>query len=279
MATADSEKRQVRPGVPPLQAGGYSFLLRRLHSLTGIFPVGAFLVEHFISNAFATNGPNAYAEQVKVLTGLPFLVWIEAIFIWIPILFHSLYGFYIWYRGESNVLAYPVASNWLYTAQRWTGGITFAYIVFHTAEMRFSGISLEANSQAAFGKVQYSLNHPWILAFYVVGITAASWHFAYGLFLFAAKWGWVSGENGRRRLQSVCIGFAILLMLIGLVTLRAFFRWPTQPIPPTTGSAFSVRQLDEVSRRSLHDIIHITYDCTSITVGHLDRRIRHEEHG
>ncbi len=44
MATADSEKRQVRTGVPPLQAGGYPFLLRRLHSLAGIFPVGAFAV-------------------------------------------------------------------------------------------------------------------------------------------------------------------------------------------------------------------------------------------
>jgi succinate dehydrogenase / fumarate reductase cytochrome b subunit len=42
----------VRPGVAPLRAGqGYSFVLRRLHSLTGIVPIGAFLLEHFFSNA------------------------------------------------------------------------------------------------------------------------------------------------------------------------------------------------------------------------------------
>lgn len=65
---------RIPAGVPALRAGqGNSFLLRRLHSLTGIVPIGAFLVEHFMSNAFATNGPIAYDDQVKFLTGLPSL--------------------------------------------------------------------------------------------------------------------------------------------------------------------------------------------------------------
>ena len=61
-------------GIKPLRAGeGLSFLLRRLHSLSGIVPVGAFLVEHFVSNAYATNGPHAYATQIKFLNSLPFV--------------------------------------------------------------------------------------------------------------------------------------------------------------------------------------------------------------
>src|SRR3954468_7030950 len=84
-------------GIKPLRAGeGLSFLLRRLHSLSGIVPVGAFLVEHFVSNAFATNGPHAYAEQVKFLTGLPFAVVLEWVGIYIPLLYHAIYGFYVW---------------------------------------------------------------------------------------------------------------------------------------------------------------------------------------
>ena len=94
----------VERGVPPIRAGkGHSFLLRRLHSLSGIIPIGAFLLEHFISNAFATNGPKAYADQVKFLTGLPFVLVLETVGIYIPLLYHALYGFYIWFRGESNV--------------------------------------------------------------------------------------------------------------------------------------------------------------------------------
>ena len=51
MASSASAVPRIKPGVAPLRAGeGNSFLLRRLHSLTGIVPIGAFLLEHFISN-------------------------------------------------------------------------------------------------------------------------------------------------------------------------------------------------------------------------------------
>ena len=229
---------KVRPGVAPLRAGqGYSFLLRRLHSLSGIVPVGAFLVEHFISNAYATNGPEAYANQVKFLTGLPFTHLLEIVGIYIPLLFHALYGFYIWYRGDSNVADYPWAGNWMYTAQRWTGALAFAYILFHTWEMRFTGVSLFENPAAAFGKVQRSFENPWVMAFYGVGIVAASWHFAYGLWLFAAKWGITVGERARRHFGVVCFGIALLFIAVGLYTVRSFFRWPLQPIEKPAAQA------------------------------------------
>ena len=116
-------------GVAPLRAGqGISFLLRRLHSLSGIVPVGAFLIEHFVSNAFATNGPAAYTKQVELLSGFPFVFFLELFFIWIPIAYHGLYGFYIWFRGEANVGDYPWTGNWLYLSQRWTGAIAFVYM-------------------------------------------------------------------------------------------------------------------------------------------------------
>src|SRR4051794_13045094 len=112
-------------GVPPLRAGqGHSFLLRRLHSLTGIIPVGAFLIEHIlVSNATAINGPEAYANQVKFLGSLPMVIFLEAFGIWLPIAFHAFYGFYIWFRGDSNTIEYPWQGNWMYTLQRWTGGV------------------------------------------------------------------------------------------------------------------------------------------------------------
>src|SRR6202007_1125999 len=98
----------VESGVPPIRAGkGHSFLLRRLHSLSGIVPIGAFLVEHFVSNAYATNGPHAYATHIKFLNSLPFVPFLEWGLIYLPILYHALYGIFIWYRGKSNVIAYP----------------------------------------------------------------------------------------------------------------------------------------------------------------------------
>lgn len=224
---------RVARGVPALRAGeGNSFVLRRLHSLTGIVPIGAFLLEHFISNSEAIRGAAAYNDQVKFLTSLPFVAVLEWGFIFLPLLYHGLYGFYIWYRGESNVGEYPWTGNWLYTAQRWTGAIAFFYILYHTYYMRFTGVHLMSGGyNAAFWKVQHEFQNPWAVAAYVVGITAASWHFAYGVWLFAAKWGITVGERARKRFGYLCLALAVLLVAIGLVTIRAFITAPPERAP------------------------------------------------
>lgn len=222
MATATSPVTTAR-GVPPLRAGqGHEFLLRRLHSLTGIVPIGAFLVEHIISNYEAVNGPLAYAQQVKFLNALPLVRFLEWGFIFIPLAYHMLYGIYIWLRGKSNVVYYPWAGNWMYVAQRWTGLIAFAYICQHVYRQRFSGVSLPEHPGAAFHKVQMELAHPWMLAFYIIAMAATCWHFAYGVWLFAAKWGITPGDKARRNFGYVCTALGIVLAVLGFVSIYAF---------------------------------------------------------
>jgi succinate dehydrogenase / fumarate reductase, cytochrome b subunit len=237
-STAPAVARGAVSGVAPLRAGqGTSFLLRRLHSLTGIVPVGAFLFEHIlISNSTAISGPDAYARQVSFLANLPLVFFLELFGIWLPIAFHALYGFYIWYRGDGNAIEYPWSGNWMYTAQRWTGGISFLYIVWHTYTMRFTGIDLHAYPSASFGKVQEEVFQTPLFLFYVVGLIAASWHFAYGIWLFCAKWGIVSGEKARKRLLAMCIGFFFLLSGVGLASLYKFRSQPQQMIEPSTAA-------------------------------------------
>jgi succinate dehydrogenase / fumarate reductase cytochrome b subunit len=211
-------------GVAPLRAGqGISFFLRRLHSLTGIIPVGAFLFEHIlISNSTAISGPAAYARQVSFLANLPLVFFLELFGIWLPIAYHGLYGLYIWYRGDGNTVAYPWSGNWMYTLQRWTGAIAFIYIVWHTWTMRFTGVDLHEDPMASFGKVAHEVQNPWLLVFYVIGLLTASWHFAYGIWLFCAKWGIVIGEKAQKRLLSLCLAFFVLLSVVGLASLYTF---------------------------------------------------------
>ena len=233
-STAPNETPVAAHGVAPLRAGqGTSFVLRRLHSLSGIVPVGAFLFEHIlVSNATAIGGPDAYAKQVAFLGGLPLVFFLELFGIWLPILFHALYGFYIWYRGDGNTISYPWTGNWMYTAQRWTGGIAFAYIIWHTYTMRFTGVDLHAAPGASFGKVQGEVFQTPLFLFYVVGLIAASWHFAYGIWLFCAKWGIVSGEKARKRFLILCMAFFFLLTGVGLASLASFRSRPQQLIEP-----------------------------------------------
>ncbi len=176
----------------------------------------------------ATNGPTAYADQVKFLTGLPFALLLEIFGIYIPILYHAIYGVVIWWRGESNATDYPWTGNWMYVAQRWTGIIAFIYMAYHVYTMRILGPHLFGSTDGipgylfAFGKVQRELMHAGLAAFYTVGIVAASWHFAYGIWLFCAKWGITVGAGARKKLGYVCFGIALLFIAVGLMTISAF---------------------------------------------------------
>src|SRR3984893_16034739 len=107
------------------------YFLRKLHSLTGVIPVGAFLAEHFWSNSYALVSRAQYDAKSQELQTIPFRVAVEWLFIFLPMLYHGGYGIYIWLRGKSNVSAYPWVGNWLYTMQRYTGLIAFAYIALH----------------------------------------------------------------------------------------------------------------------------------------------------
>src|SRR5580658_5465986 len=227
-SSAQTEKRR---GVQPLRADeGHSFFWRKLHSLTGIVPIGAFLVEHIVSNFETVNGPLAYAKQVLFLNSLPLVRVLEWVFIFIPLAFHALYGVYIAFRGRANVNVYPWAGNWMYLWQRITGLIAFVYIIQHVWRQRFSGVSLPEHPGASFHKVQVELSNPWMLAIYVIAMIATCWHFAYGIWLFAAKWGITPGDKARKRFGYVCTGFGAVLCLMGLISIWAVvYKWPNAP--------------------------------------------------
>ena len=233
MATAQhSAAPTLRRGVQPLRPGeGSSFFWHKLHSLLGVIPIGAFLLEHLLSNFEALRGPIAYGEQVKFLNGLPLVRVLEWVFIFLPILYHGLYGVYIWLRGKSNIVYYPWSGNWMYVAQRYTGLIAFLYIGQHVYRQRFSGIALPENPYASFHKVQVELQNPWMLAVYIVAMIAICWHFSYGVWLFAAKWGLTVGDKARRKFGFVCLGLAILLVGIGIWTITGFVSTPANQVP------------------------------------------------
>ena len=224
MATAQPPAAPtVRRGVKPLRAGqGSTFILRKLHSLLGIIPIGAFLLEHLLSNFEALKGPIAYGAQVKFLNSLPLVRVLEWVFIFLPILYHGIYGVWIWLRGKCNVVYYPWAGNWMYVAQRWTGLIAILYIGQHVYRQRFSGVSLPEHPGAAFAKVQHELANPWMLAAYIIAMIAICWHFSYGVWLFAAKWGITPGDKARKNFGYICGAFGVVICAIGLASIWAF---------------------------------------------------------
>ncbi len=110
----------------------HEFLIRRLHSLSGLIPVGAYMTVHLLVNASILNGAGSFQTNVNLIHSLgKVLPLVEWAFIFLPIIFHAAFGVWIIKSGRSNVGQYKYASNWRYSLQRWTGMIAIVFIFMH----------------------------------------------------------------------------------------------------------------------------------------------------
>ncbi len=83
-------------------AGNREFFNRKLHSLLGVIPVGLFLVQHLVVNHFATRGASAFNQASHFMESLPFRYALEIFIIFIPLLYHAIYGLYIAFQAKNN---------------------------------------------------------------------------------------------------------------------------------------------------------------------------------
>jgi succinate dehydrogenase/fumarate reductase cytochrome b subunit (b558 family) len=193
-----------------------SFLLWKLHSLSGIVPIGGFLLFHLFENMKIGLSPDQYEDSIKHLWSVaPRGVFyaIEFFVLLVPILFHSLYGFLIWYRGESNTGAYGYRRNWMYTLQRWSGLIALAYMAFHVWQLRIApGLVRDTDADLVkYREVFEAITPVGFTVAYLVGGIAAAFHLGNGLFGFAYSWGLAVGRKAQRNVEALGMGVFVLL--------------------------------------------------------------------
>lgn len=207
-----------------------TFVLRKLHQLSGIVPLGIFVLEHFYTNSKAINGAGAFNEAVKDLQAIPYILLVEIGGIFIPLIYHAVYGLVITMESRPNNLNYPYPRNWFYLIQRTTGVILFFFILFHVLNFRFglipglNSVSVAHAPEQAFEIVAREFRMIPIFLLYLVGITATVWHLANGIWLFMVDWGIAIGERAQRLTGYACIGFGIVLLLVGINAAVAFIR-------------------------------------------------------
>ncbi len=196
------------------------FVLKRLHSLTGIFPIGVFLLEHFFTNSKALMGAGAFDQAAAELARIPYVGAVEALGIWLPILFHMVLGVFIATTSQANTGRHGYAANWQYLLQRVSGVILIFYIIFHTWQTRFDPNYL--NSASAYQYMHDQLASPVMFWFMVVGILSACWHFGNGLFGFSIHWGLATGRAAQRNAARLGFAVFVLLSVVGINSLLAF---------------------------------------------------------
>ena len=219
----------------PLLGGRYHFLLRRLHSLTGIV-FGGYLVVHLLINATIAQGGNAYQTQVDKIHDLPFLPVIEWTFIYLPIIYHTVYGVWITLTGQPNVGHYSYAKNWFYFFQRLSAVVIVFFIIFHVFALKYGLFATNLAFNPHGGALRTVARHmdynpliTWVV--YPLGILASCYHLANGFWTAAITWGLTISDSAQKRWGYACAGLFALTFIAGIVALVAAARLDPSNVP------------------------------------------------
>ncbi|MEH7074827.1 succinate dehydrogenase cytochrome b558 subunit [Neobacillus drentensis] len=200
-------------------AGNREFVYRRLHSLLGVIPIGIFVMQHLVVNHYATEGVESFNKAANFMGNLPFRYVLETVIIYLPILFHAIYGLYIAFTAKNNASQYGFFRNWMFLLQRVSGVITLIFITWHVWETR---IAAAFGNEVNFQMMQDILSSPFMFAFYVIGIISAIFHFANGLWSFLVSWGITVSPRSQVISTYVTIVIFLALSYVGVTTLLAF---------------------------------------------------------
>lgn len=212
------------------------FLLRRLHSLTGLI-FGGYLVVHLLINATLIEGarhdggPTVFQMQVDKIHSLPFLAVVETAFIYLPIIFHTVYGIWITVTGQPNVGNYPYTRNWFYFLQRLSAIILVFFMLFHVLTMKgvfggSFGTTLTFDPAAATSSTVRHMHAAWWVGWivYPIGVLAACYHLANGFWTAAITWGLTISSDAQRRFGKVCAGLFVITLACSMMALVATLR-------------------------------------------------------
>jgi succinate dehydrogenase / fumarate reductase cytochrome b subunit len=191
-------------------------LARRLLSLTGVFPLGAFLVLHLVVNARALRGEAAFTRAAEGLERFPAIALVEAVVVFVPLVVHAAVG--LWLVVARQPLAVP---------SPYPRGVAIG--------MRATGLValLSADLSSTWHGV------PWRGALYLVGVAAVTFHFAAGLWGAFARSRHAELAQTRRvaAWAAVALGAIMWLLFTDVVVLHAtgsrLFGSPA-PDPPSS---------------------------------------------
>lgn len=193
------------------------------------------MVVHLTANASIWNGAGTYQQAVNQIHSLGALLpVVEWAFIFLPILFHGIYGIAIIRDGLPNNSSYPTSSNIRYTLQRASGLIAFLFIAWHVFHMhgwihtetwrefiqplgaQFAPFNAATTATAA---MQQSF---LVRGAYLVGILACVFHLANGVWTMGITWGLWTTPEAQQRGNVVAAGVGVLVTVIGVAAWAGF---------------------------------------------------------
>ncbi|SDX22293.1 succinate dehydrogenase cytochrome b558 subunit [Paenibacillus sp. CF384] len=202
---------------------GNSYLSRKIHSLLGVIPLGLFLIEHMITNYSAyEGGSQGFSDSIKFLNDLPLVFFLELFGIWLPLLFHGVYGLYVAYQSNVNTGQFKYGRNWAFAVQRITGVITFIFIFWHLYQTRLQVMLGEVKHEELGNLMHDITSNGLYFVLYIIGVLAATFHFSNGMWAFLVSWGITVGPRAQRISSFLWMGVFVIVAVMFLLSLGAF---------------------------------------------------------
>lgn len=198
-----------------------AFVMRRLHAIAGVIPLGVFLVVHLLVNASALAGAARFDRVVGGLARLPIATPFETVFVGIPLAYHALYGLGRALKRPADAEAHGYRHPRLDLLMRITSLVLLVFIVAHAWELRIHRAAFGGSIAALHTRLSMHLSStaagvPWVALGYVVGIAAACFHLGYGCHAVLTATG-----RATRRTAAAALAGGTLLFVVGTATVIA----------------------------------------------------------
>lgn len=219
-----------------------NFFWHKVHSLTGVVPIGFYMVQHLTLNSFSVAGPEKFNQVIGFFESWPtyLLLTVEVFLLWLPILFHAVYGLFIYNRAQPNYFTtkYKWSQNRMFSFQRYTGVWLFLFLIYHivtTTGFKYAQHSPTPIMFDAWHDKLTSYGYVFLII-YMISIAAASYHLSYGIWNFCIRWGITISEKAQVSVQKFSLGAFIVITLIGWAALFGFL------IPHSSSGVSASRQ-------------------------------------
>jgi succinate dehydrogenase / fumarate reductase cytochrome b subunit len=199
-----------------------------LFTLSGLAPLGAFLVLHAITNSQAVRGEKAFVAATHAYERVPALVIVELLLVYVPLLFHMAYGVWLMFGRGAPAASSPYSPPWK-LAVRATGVVSALFLLLHLPELRFRtpGARPFGGQLLTWLAADLSrLSHGWplIAAGYLLACACATFHFAAGSWGVFASTRFASEDPRAKRRSAwaaALMGAVLFLVFANTVVLHA----------------------------------------------------------
>jgi len=221
--------RSTRVTVPASPAGPppRGALARRIFSLSGLVPLGAFLVVHVVVNARAIRGEEAFDSAVSALARVPGLRLIEVVLVFAPLVLHAAVGLWLVATRASLHEPSPYPRPMALT-MRATGVVALAFLALHLPEMRVlaPGPRPQGGELLTILAADLSstwLGVPWVGVLYLLGAAAVTLHFVAGAWAFLVRLPRGGSPASRRWIAwaAAALGVTMFVLFADAVVLHA----------------------------------------------------------